>query len=1579
MLAASVLLANVVVSEAATPPQSDETTHLVQQGDAEYRHLVLSIPELIGASLIAARDGVPRQIVFRTTTVQHLTALANVLLERNDSRLDASLWADESRAKAFSDNTTKYASVLQHRVGDTDVLGSIVIIKLRNDGSGEITNALIPVSADPKVILAPGKAVTAAEHSVSMSRLAPAGGISLGDVSGDKYFVRGENGKARLAYKAKVVGGAKKNDDVYLDVENGDVLDTVKHIVRFDSAPDDYLWTNPPMTYTGTVIATGLKVYCTATPAPMSTNYYADIPYLLKPPRYQLNVGGPAERFRIPSIGLTSILLWPGTIDDLTDALPSWSWSDLALRIFQTPICTADQGGPDAVFDSPMGFSELSYTHSEAWQQLELQTAIEDINERFGWHGLDNEFNPLLFAQNANEPGEASCLTDVLANSYKFKIIYCPIDLNYFQQTGTQRIAPVETFAHEFAHTIIFDKGLTNNFNTGKLATAEAIADIFGVYERSLHTASSPWALGDQAPYIQRLSEWRCKYDDPGYCSYTPPANRDIAHPKADLLVESPIFYGGPKYWGMDVNRASEVISYMLYAFSEGLPKGYRDDDANNGGYDAFSGVGLSNMLEVFYASLDGLPLVEANAGSPMHEYASQLNMAAAKQCGIWSTEEMVTGKAAWIVNLSNVDVDLAEPGYQYPELGQQSVSPMASFQFKGAPGSAYEYQVSPTASFGLGMLIGKGIVDENGIGKFLLKLDSNQSYWWRVRWAAAPMLSAPHADKDLACWRPASHFSTGNPATVSDVNPVAGDNVEPWLGQLSWTSGDWDGFEWWVDDNKEPRYQKFWVHRQLLMKDYVPYKESQDPKSLQVQPGTASLPQSHDLCWKIVGFKFDENGNRIDGDPIEQCFHTKAAETTVSYPPPPDSNGVLAKVSGQPLSIDYDPAAGAHHHDFSLAVIKLGGGSNPPDPVGEWAYIDDPAHDINNTVKESPSAQDWTSRTRKRMLPVELNASAYLTHSVDTVRLTVKSYSPAISSPANGGTYPEKFESTEPAVVDFRPVAPDVHLAPSIFTPPAMNHCSSNQNTDLKVAWNHGADATQTLVPEYRLKLYPEHCGNRSSPLCSTVADKNSPDFEASLALQRDVKNNGGNSQELEFSRSELFPDEEADEKQVTGYLVHLFGASGPEPGPPGLNITGDFEVDLPVMPAVLDAVVAFSDGGPLPETAHFEASSQANKNAANPLWGSTYNDDYNHTIVQTFKGPGCVAGTELLSDSSVFLYLNETPELANDPHPVVSAQAELNWGYVCPIKKSACVTQHGSNPNGVPDPVTGLMPQEQTGQLGASWDPPNSDPNPSSIQYRVSVTGANADNILVHNPGNPGELANPVTVTLPNAAAFGSQIGIPVLAPLVDADLGKYVELSIQACRNADTSKCSAPSSITYQIGSAINNATNPPNPPQDVAMHFGDPAAQQAFQDAFGIDPGPLAMWINVSWNPPSSGPAPVYYLVSFGAGGSVPGVLPTWFNTLGISGVSYPGSPTSYTAVVRASESGVAIGGTAWARYVWPLAQTFLADAPASGTLLSASVMACAGAAPLPAGKNYDWVVGVSGDSCSVVAPVSQAYP
>jgi hypothetical protein len=1583
----TIVLLGLICTAKAQVSIVDEVSHALNERDGEYIKMVAKIPELHGANFMSVRRGVPRQMRFRQVTTQQLSALANALLNLVDGAADSVLVEDETRAKLFWEEGTKCVVVLQHRHAGIAVVGSYVVIKINNDDTGELSNALISVSSSKSAGLSLSEAVAIAKHAGLREKGKDLDESELGEVSQDKVYVQASDGTAHLAYYVRVFSkSARKPSRLYVDAETGGVIDVVRTRYFLDSAPDDISWIPGPWQWIGVGVE-DQQVVCDSKPWKRPTFYYPGPPYWLNSPKSQLNVYGPAERMRSPEIGLTSIR-WESSPADLDQALPFWTWNDFAERIFQDNT-NCDSPAYDAVFSLPWpAYKNVPFTSAEIDQYQELQTAIEDIRARFDWSGLDNEFNPLILVQDVQEKGEYSCATDLVANSYKFKMIYCPIDITQAQFGLPQRTPPVETLAHEFAHTIIHDKGLSLTSWEGMILT-EGLADMFGVAVKSKHSPN-PWLLGDQLGYMERVKEWRCMYDGAAYCNAPPTVGlRDIAHPKTmDLVKPSPNYYYSPNYDPSDWNRASQIVTYMLYLLSEGAFDGARDDNPNLGVFQAFAGIGFESMLEVFSKSLDGLPQVQIQNGFPLQEYAAQLELAGAHECGSWSSEELVAKKAAWIVNLALSDVDFSkDSGYISPKWDQPDVSPLTKFQFDGEANERYDFQISTDVFLKSGNVFGQVVADGSGKGQFLVKLEPNQFYWWRVRKWNAPMLGSSFVDKAQACWRPVSRFRTGDPAVVSSPQPQEGEVVEPWLGQFSWAKGDWAGFELWVDDVEPslPRYTKVWAHRLMAAKDLQVVNESPDPKALILKPGQLPLPMNHDLCWKLVGFQFDQDGKRVDGDPVEKCFHTKEPVTLVTNPPPPGMGGKLPSVPAQPLLIDYDPADGSDHHDFSLEVLKLAG-ANAPDPVGAWAYLDDPAHDDKNTVKEPVSVQNWTSRSRKRMLPVQIDTGASLNYGLDVVRLTLTSFSPAISSPLNGGTYPEKYEQAAKNFVDFHPVDPNNATLHSFVTaPPASQSCSSSQNTGLKLAWTPGIGATPEAVPMYQIKLFPEHCGNRQGG-CVPFVDPDSEEFTESLFLTKEVKNIGQPLQYV-FSRSELFPDEASEMNSVTGFKVLLSGVSGEEPGPAGLNITATFETDLPVMPATLDAYVHFESNPDHPEGAHFLATSLLNKNSANPLRTDTYNDSYNHVVVRAFKGPECSdaniidSNESTPSDSALFID-PDSAELQDDSHPVISAQAELSWsGMTCPVLHSACVTEHGSNPKAKPDPVTGLNPREENGVLGASWDPPISDANPASIEYRIAVYAGGNDpsNLLVHNPGLPGELPIPTAIALPSTTPFGSQIGISFLAPLEASDVGKNVVLSIQSCRQA-TNKCSVEAIQPYQIGSAINNNAGPPNPPQDVALHFSDPLLQQLFQDAFGFDPGSLALYTYVSWNPSPSGTAPTYYLTTFASDGQVPGVLPTVFNQLNLDGANYLGDASAYWGIVRASDVGSVFSATAWARYVWPLAATYyLAEPPASGVLMITSVRACSGIVPLPVNKKYDWLVAANVETCSAPVTASQLYP
>ena len=161
-----------------------------------------------------------------------------------------------------------------------------------------------------------------------------------------------------------------------------------------------------------------------------------------------------------------------------------------------------------------------------------------------------------------------------------------------------------------------------------------------------------------------------------------------------------------------------------------------------------------------------------------------------------------------------------------------------------------------------------------------------------------------------------------------------------------------------------------------------------------------------------------------------------------------------------------------------------------------------------------------------------------------------------------------------------------------------------------------------------------------------------------------------------------------------------------------------------------------------------------------------------------------------------------------------------------------------------------------------------------------------------------------------------------------------------------------------------------------PQNVEFHFDDPDLAQLWQDLVGVSIGPQDNWIQVSFDPPA-GTTPDYYLVTFTPTGEVPGILPTWLNSLN-AGINYPDDALEYSAVIRSRPNGLVFGSTPWGAYVWPVAETGTSGPPASGQVLNVAVRACSGTAPIDTGSDFGWAVGPFLASCSAPAQDSETF-
>ena len=1400
------------------------------------------------------------------------------------------------------------------------------------------------------------------------------------DVSEQARYLRSDAGVARLAYRALTVDARGNQWWVDVDAETGKLLARAPVAMHLDSAPDDFYWTMPAWTWVGNDGA-GDPIHCDALVAALTETAYYPKGNELPGIRMQVNLAGPAERMRNPVLGLTSIQWLGRTMLELLSQWPKLTWDDLSSLI---PQHAGFAHCPSGTYEPPKGFSGfVPYGAADRDQHHFLQVAMQDIEDRFGWHGLNNQNNPLLLVQNVNPQFACSAHTPK-SNKFHFGLISCGLD---GPGLPNQRIPPIEVFAHEFGHTIINDLGL-HAVDFESKVVVEAIADIFGVSVKARH-GGDRWLVADRPAFMQRYKEWFCMTVADAYCDNPPPpAVRDLAHPKTNNPLDPGAEHYLGDHWNVNLSGStienphgsSQVVSHMLYRVAEGAVAGARDGNAAKGTYEAFAGIGLQEMLDIFHTSLGALPQVN-DADWRLDEYAKQFRIAAVMQCGQWSEADLVSGKTAWIANLGD-DVDLEAAGYVTPQWDQQDAFSLTEFQFNGEAAQAYEFQVAADAGF-------TNIVHEDSIstnpvgdGRFVLKLAPDADHWWRVRLANAPMLSSPWVIDREACWRPASPFRTGPPAQVTNPKPAGqtsatGDEVEPWNVVFGWTGDQrFRGYEFWVDFEEPeggPRYQNVLAHKFFEIDGSWPIDVenpgSKELPNFKVRP--IPLPKSSHLCWKIIPFAYDEEGERIDGDALEQCFRTSEPKTLITYPAPPSIDGTLSKVPAQPLAIDYNPADGAEQHEFSLEVLTLSE-ANAPAAEGPWAYVDDVTTDEKNTVKEEENPSDWDARTRLRMLPVQLDASPYLNFGLGKVRATIKSRSPLISSNENhGGTYPEFHEFAQPAIVDFHPVDPAdfVALHPFVTAPYAAGTCSSKDSTDLSVEWNHGPDATPDKVEMYHLKLYPQYCGNGTPSGCHPIGDLLDPDFADTLAFERTVEHNGKPSQRVEFSRGELFLDEDDEMGNVEGFLAHLYGVSGPEPGPAGLNITGNVRVDLPVLPATLGTLVTFEDGGvEHPEWSKFTFFKLTNKNPNNTPRTDQFDPPQHDIKIRTYRGATCDENQVITEVSgSFFLDLDDVGQPDN-PQPQVSARSIMTAdAMLCPRIIGDCVSATGIDRHSTPKTPSGLVPQEAAGHLGASWNV-SGDANPETLEYHLGLVaqGNQAENLLVNHPA-------PILITTSMLETFGDQIGIHALAGLDPADAGKAVILRLMVCR-AGTDRCSDEITASYTIGSGPADGP-PPGAPMDIALHQEESGALGAL---IGEDLGVEAGWISVSWNPPAGAVAPSHYLITFSTTDTVPGVLPNWLNTLGVQGVNYPADPLQYTAVVRALPEGVALSGTNWAQFVWLLAETHLSPPPATDTWLTAKVWACTGNPPLPALRNYDWIIGASTGNCSAPAEVSLQY-
>jgi hypothetical protein len=1541
---------------------------LITQTDPSYQDTVNQFDDLRGASLIQLRHGIPQKVLFTTATEEQLAKVAESLLRRVDAPGDSSLMEDPDRAKLMATKQARNAYVWQHFVDGTIVLNSIVVARIFHDGQAEVINALIPTARSQKAELSPAQALAAADHSKIM-RDWLAGGSAVLDSKSERYFALGPSGKAEPAYKFAVKNSTRVSD-VYIGSIDGQPLGLVASHDDIDTSPDDGSWQLPPIVYYGQHPTQNLINECTLLPTPEPTDYYHDVNPLLwlNAGQVQLNIGGPAERLRNPSLGLTAIH-WPDSFSAFDQRLP-FPISEIVPRIFRNTLCDY----PPFVFPPPLNYGgDVPYTREQIWMYRELQTAIQDIELRFGWSGLHDVFGRLVLALGMPDSPSLCAYRAKGFAAFDDAYIYCATDLENLAKGLPERIPPIELFAHEFGHGMLRDLGLVAQTSYEHWALAEGLSDLIGISVKSFHRPIS-WKLAEEQEYMELYSERLCDIDSI-YCGNPPlAAIRDLENPKTnDVLDPSPNYYNGTFFslTPEHIHQAGQVVSYMMYLLSEGSTGGTRDDDVSKGIYGPFYGVGFQEMLEIFKRSFTEL-VDTASSITPMEGFADDISFSATALCGDYSNEQFAANQAAWVVNLYPVPADYSKTGYFHPSLDQKDVFPIVPLKIIGTPGKSYDYQVSPDAYFKDIAHTGTQLLSTDLANLAVLKLKPSTVYWWRVREANAPMLQSSWIDKDSACWRPAGTFTTGNAPTVDVIHPLAGETLDPWSARLSWKAGSFDEFEYWVmDADSEKADGLFWAHRVVAAKDLPGFGDAADPAQAILHLPPVPLPQSSELCWEIVGRVKAPGGAMVEGELTQHCFHTDEAQTVITYPVPPSADGKLSDAAGQPLTIDYDPADGADHHEFSLEATKLSGGSSPPDPVGQWAYLDDVSTDQGNLVKEQDifsADKDWSIRTRERMLPVELTASPYLTHGLDIVQLKIVSFSPTIPSANSGGTHPPRVEQAKPAVVDFHPTS-SVSLLPTIVIPPFVQTCSSSQDTSLKVRWQQALTASPQLVPTYHLDLYPEKCGNQAPAGCHPLVPASDPSFAASLAYAKDVVNDGNASLDYEFSRAELFPDEASEHNGVTGFLVHLYGTSGPEPGPAGLNITGEFLVDLPVLPAIWDSQAFYSPGTPdHPEWASFTIGSIAAKNPAHQA-GAWHDYHGSESDVVVHEGADCSGAIVSSGGNGVVL----AADFPDSTVPTVSGKVALDWTFMnCPKLVSACRSAQGNNPNATPNPPINLTPHEQPGWLGVSWDAPSAQETPATIEYHVMVQ---------YSPSSPLAI-QPSPITLPRNATdnIDGQIGVAALAQLSAADAGKGVNLAVQACRQG-TNKCSSQVVVPYQIGSSVDNGNGtPPNPPEDVAIHFDDPVAEQTFEEAFGADFDGLALWSTVSWNPPSSGPPPSYYLTTFGSNSALPGVLPTWLNTLNVASANYPQAPSTYLGVVRASPAGLTLGMTSWnAEYVFPLVETYLSGPIPSGVGMTATVRACSGAVPLPPWSAFNWLVGVDDTHCSAPVAVSVLSP
>jgi hypothetical protein len=643
----------------------------------------------------------------------------------------------------------------------------------------------------------------------------------------------------------------------------------------------------------------------------------------------------------------------------------------------------------------------------------------------------------------------------------------------------------------------------------------------------------------------------------------------------------------------------------------------------------------------------------------------------------------------------------------------------------------------------------------------------------------------------------------------------------------------------------------------------------------------------------------------------------------------------------------------------------------NVPEAKGMWAYKDDVDSDTKNRVKEDYSSNDWASRTRLRMLPVQLDDPGSGTnYSLKRVRLSIDSYSPTIPAPSSGGTYKARVEKVDTAAVDFHPVTPDnfVDLHPQFLAPFANQMCSSPNSTDLRLEWKHGPAATPDVVGAYHIRLYPEDCRNTRIPACSFPV----PPIDPEDAINRTVERNDQPLQEVVLSRQELFPTLADEEKNRSGYIVQLYGVSGPVPGPAGLNITGTAQRDLPLLPAKFETSLKFFDDIDHPSYSQFAASSVTSLNPQHQpdFYSGQFDLPTHHIITSMFRGEGCHEN-ELIDSTESVDFSNEVSVFLDDSvfegeaHPEVSANVEMRWPDLmgCKVLKGDCISKRGTNRLARPKIPENLQAHDDAVTLGLSWDvPPADDPDTATIYYEVSIKIKNGDKPLAHPTGV-------VTRNFNQMDSFGWQIGVSGITFLEARDAGKPVTLEVRACRQGNN-LCSAKATLAHVIGSSANG-----NPPSNVAFHFDDPGLTEIWK-AIGVDIGDSENWIQVSFDPPV-GAVPDYYLVTFTPTGHVPGILPTWLNGLNFPGVNYPGDAAQYTAAIRSSPNGVQFGSTPWGAYVWPLAETNTAGEPSAGQVLNVAVRACTGTPPISdPNLPFDWVVGPAINTCSVPAQASE---